>query len=161
MEMPRPSVADRTGRHMLEYSPPNGPRGLRRNRNMVIAGLVLAGIAALLHVYIFYMESIAWTSPKVRATFGISEADAAATKEMAFNQGFYNMFLAIAVFVGLVFFAADNTAVGAALVFAGAGSMAAAALVLLVSSPSKASAALKQGVVPAVGVVILAIGLAL
>jgi putative membrane protein len=50
-------------------------------------------------------------------------------------------------------------AVGAALVFAGAGSMTAAALVLLLSSPDKRAAALKQGVLPALGVVILAIGL--
>ncbi|MBC9935953.1 MULTISPECIES: DUF1304 domain-containing protein [unclassified Leucobacter] len=127
---------------------------------MVIAGLVLAGLAALLHVYIFYMESIAWTSTRVRATFGTTEDEARATKDLAFNQGFYNLFLAIAVALGIVLFALGHTAVGATLVFVGAGSMAAAALVLLVSSPSKARAALTQGVFPALGVILLAIGLA-
>jgi putative membrane protein len=39
--------------------------------------------------------------------------------------------------------------------------MAAAALVLLISSPDKAAAALKQGVVSALAVIALAIGLAL
>ena len=39
--------------------------------------------------------------------------------------------------------------------------MAAAALVLLLSSPDKASAALKQGLAPALGVIALALGLAL
>lgn len=128
---------------------------------MIIAGLVLAGIAALVHVYIFYMESLAWTSPSVRATFGLSEDDARSTKEMAFNQGFYNLFLAVATAAGIVVFLLGNTAVGATLVFVGAGSMAAAALVLILSSPSKASAALKQGVIPALAVIALAIGLLL
>ncbi|MBC9926260.1 MULTISPECIES: DUF1304 domain-containing protein [unclassified Leucobacter] len=127
---------------------------------MVIAGLVLAGLAALLHVYIFYMESIAWTSTRVRATFGTTEDEARATKELAFNQGFYNLFLAIAVALGIVLFALGHAAVGATLVFVGAGSMAAAALVLLLSSPRKARAALTQGVIPALGVILLAIGIA-
>jgi putative membrane protein len=126
---------------------------------MVIIGLVLASVAALVHVFIFWLESFAWTSPRARATFGTSEADAQATREMAYNQGFYNLFLAILVAVGVIFFATGATAPGAALVFAGAGSMTAASLVLLLSSPEKASAALKQGVIPTLGVVALAIGL--
>lgn len=130
-------------------------------RIMVIAGFILAGLAALVHVFIFYMESIAWTSERARATFGTSEAEALATKSMAFNQGFYNLFLAIAVILGIVLFATGAQAVGATLVFTGAGSMAAAALVLLLSSPTNRAAALKQGVIPALGVVALALGLAL
>lgn len=47
---------------------------------MIIAALVLAALAAALHVYIFYMESFAWTTPRVRATFGTSEAQAASSK---------------------------------------------------------------------------------
>lgn len=128
---------------------------------MVIAGLVLAGLAALIHVYIFYMESIAWTGAKARATFGTTVEEAEATKSLAFNQGFYNLFLAITVAAGIIFFAAGATAVGATLVFTGAGSMAAAALVLFASSPDKRGAALKQGVLPLLGVIALAIGLAL
>ncbi|RYY45969.1 MAG: DUF1304 family protein, partial [Actinomycetales bacterium] len=37
---------------------------------MLIVGLVLVGLAALLHVYIFWLESFAWTSARGRATFG-------------------------------------------------------------------------------------------
>ena len=128
---------------------------------MIVVGLVLAGIAALLHVFIFYLESIAWTSERARSTFGTSAQEAQTTKELAFNQGFYNLFLAILVFVGIVLFALGVRVVGATLVFAGAGSMAAAALVLLISSPDKAAAALKQGGVPALAVIALAVGLAL
>jgi len=128
---------------------------------MIITALVLAGVAALVHVYIFYMESVAWTSPRVRATFGTSPEDAQATKEMAYNQGFYNLFLALTTLAGIVFTASGADEVGAALVFAGTGSMAAAATVLFVSSPDKRGAALKQGVVPLLAVICLAIGLAL
>ena len=125
---------------------------------MVIAGLVLAGVAALVHVFIFYLESIAWTT-KARAVFGTTTAQAEATKEMAFNQGFYNLFLAIVTAVGIVLVAVDQRDAGVALVLAGAGSMAAAAAVLLLTSPDKRGAALKQGVLPLVGVVVLVVGL--
>ncbi|WP_053385341.1 DUF1304 domain-containing protein [Leucobacter celer] len=127
---------------------------------MVTAGLALAIIAALLHVYIFYMESLAWTSPKVRHTFGSSEEEAQATKEMAFNQGFYNLFLAVLALLGTIMYLVGAEAAGAALVLAGVGSMGAAALVLLLSSPDKRSAALKQGVVPILAIVFFTIGIA-
>ncbi|MBN6750172.1 DUF1304 domain-containing protein [Micrococcus luteus] len=127
---------------------------------MILLGLVLAALAALVHVFIFWMESLAWTSERARRTFGTGTVqEAEATRELAFNQGFYNLFLAIAVVLGIALYAAGHHAVGATLVFTGAGSMAAAALVLLLSSPDKRGAALKQGVVPALGVAALAVGL--
>lgn len=128
---------------------------------MVIIGLVLATIAALIHCYIFFLESLAWTGPRARATFGFTEEEARATKDMAYNQGFYNLFLAVIVLIGVVLTASGLGTAGTALVFAGAGSMAAAALVLLLSSPDKRGAALKQGLIPALGVIALAVGLAL
>ncbi|MEW2480499.1 DUF1304 domain-containing protein [Mycobacterium sp. NPDC049093] len=126
---------------------------------MVIAGLVFAALAAVLHIYIFVMESLTWTSPRTRATFGISEEEAQATKELAFNQGFYNLFLAIVTVIGIVAVGLGHNAVGAALVFAGVGSMLAAAVVLLTSSPDKARAAVTQGAFPLIAVVLLVIGL--
>ncbi|MDV7241656.1 MULTISPECIES: DUF1304 domain-containing protein [Rhodococcus] len=128
---------------------------------MVTAGLVLAALASALHVYIFVLESVLWTAPRTRATFGTTADEAAATKELAFNQGFYNLFLAVVTAVGVVAVAVDATAVGAALVFAGAGSMVLAAAVLLISSPDKARAALTQGTLPLLAVLLLALGLAL
>ncbi|WP_420123111.1 DUF1304 domain-containing protein [Nakamurella sp.] len=127
---------------------------------MVVAGLVLCGLAALVHVFIFYLESFAWTGPRARAVFGTTPEEAATLRLMAFNQGFYNLFLAVAVLLGIVLYPAGQPAVGATLVLTGAGSMAAAAVVLLVSSPDKAAAAAKQGVLPALGVLALAAGLA-
>ncbi|KLI07533.1 epimerase [Mycolicibacterium conceptionense] len=126
---------------------------------MVIAGLVFAALAAALHVYIFVMESLTWTSPRTRATFGISEQEAQATRELAFNQGFYNLFLAIVAVAGIITVILGHTAIGAALVFAGVGSMLAAAVVLLASSPDKVRAAVTQGVFPLCAVGLLAVGL--
>lgn len=125
---------------------------------MVVAGLAFAGLAALLHVFIFYLESLAWTT-RARAVFGTTAQEAEATREMAFNQGFYNLFLAITVGLGIVLHAAGQHAVAATLVLTGAGSMVAASLVLLLSSPDKAGAAIKQGALPAVGVALLVVGL--
>jgi putative membrane protein len=128
---------------------------------LITAGLVLAVLAALLHVYIFVMESLTWTSPRTRATFGTTPETAETTKELAFNQGFYTLFLAIVTAIGVVAMLVGAKAVGVALVFAGVGSMLAAALVLLVSSPEKARAAVTQGAFPLIAVVLLVIGLAL
>jgi putative membrane protein len=126
---------------------------------LIYAGLILAALAALLHVYIFVMESLTWTSPRTRATFGTTPETAETTKELAFNQGFYNLFLAIVTAVGMVAVFTGHLAVGAALVFAGVGSMLAAAAVLLVSSPDKARAAATQGTFPLIAIVLLVIGL--
>jgi putative membrane protein len=126
---------------------------------MLTAGLVLAGIAALLHVYIFFMESLAWTRPGTRAVFGTTAEEAEATKELAYNQGFYNLFLAVVTAIGIVLTAADKDEVGPALVLAGVGSMLAAAIVLVTANPARASAATKQGLVPLLAVVAVVVGL--
>jgi putative membrane protein len=126
---------------------------------MLIAGLIFAGLAALLHVYIFTMESLTWTSPRTRATFGTTPEEAETTKLLALNQGFYNLFLAIVTGVGIAAITLGHTAVGAALIFAGAGSMGLAAAVLLVSARDKARAALVQGLFPTIAVVLVATAL--
>jgi putative membrane protein len=128
---------------------------------MIYAGLIFAGLAALLHVYIWVMESLTWISARTRATFGISEEEAVATKELAFNQGFYNLFLAIVTFTGIVIGGTGRYGIGLALIFAGAGSMLAAAVVLLLSSPDKARAAITQGTLPLIAIVLLAVGVAM
>jgi putative membrane protein len=127
---------------------------------VLVAGLVLAGIAAAVHLYIFVLESLAWTGDKARATFGTTPEQARETRSMAFNQGFYNLFLAVEIAVGIVVVAAGGTAVGATLVFVGAGSMVAAGLVLLLSDRSKTRPALIQLTPPLLGIVALAVGLA-
>lgn len=126
---------------------------------MIAAGLVFAGLAALLHVYIFVLEAFRWTAPRTRAVFGTTAEEAQITKELAFNQGFYNLFLAVVTAIGIAMVATGHRSAGSALVLAGAGSMLAAALVLIASSPDKARAAIIQGAFPIFAVVLLAIGL--
>ena len=126
---------------------------------MITAGLVFAGLAALLHIYIFVMESLTWTSPRTRAAFGTTPEEAETTKLLAFNQGFYNLFLAVVTGVGIDAIGMGHKAVGAALIFAGVGSMAAAAVVLLLSARDKARAAVTQGTFPVIAIVLLLLGL--
>ncbi|MCZ9630623.1 MULTISPECIES: DUF1304 domain-containing protein [Rhodococcus] len=127
---------------------------------MNVAGYIFAGLAAAVHVYIFVLESILWTAPKTRATFGVkSEEEAITTQPLAFNQGFYNLFLAIVSAVGIVIAATGSASVGIALVLVGTGSMVAAGLVLILSSPDKARAAVVQMLFPAIAVVLLVIHL--
>ena len=125
---------------------------------MVIIGLVIVAIAAAIHGFIFYLESIAWTTERARTVFGITADEAAATRTMAFNQGFYNLFLALQVVAGIVAYALGAPAVGLGLVAAGAGAMVLVGVVLMVSSPDKTSAALKQALPPLLGLLALAVG---
>lgn len=124
---------------------------------MIVAALIVAGLAAVLHVYVFAMESLWWTTPRVRATFGTTVDQAEVTRGLAFNQGFYNLFLALVTAVGIVVHVRGSHEVGVALVIAGVGSMLAAAAVLIMSDGTKASAAIKQGALPLVALVLLAL----
>lgn len=125
---------------------------------MLVTGSILAVAAALLHVFIFYLESMAWTTDRSRSVFGFTEQESHNTREMAFNQGFYNLFLAIEVIFGVVFLAAGATyGAGLALVLAGTVSMFGAAAVLWLTSPDKRGAAVKQGTLPLLATIVLAV----
>ena len=122
---------------------------------MTTVGLVFAAIAALVHVYIFVLESVLWTSDGTIRKFGITRVQAEQTKQLAFNQGFYNLFLAIIAAAGIVFLLLQRPSVGLALLAAGLGSMVAAGLVLAISDPTKLRAAITQLAAPAVALVLL------
>jgi len=126
---------------------------------MLYAALAFAAIAAILHLYFFWLEAFAWTTPRGLAAFGMSPEQAKDSRGLAFNQGFYNLFLTIITALGIVLLLADKTAVGATLFFAGTGSMAAAGLVLLVSIPALARAALIQLAPPAIAIALLIVAL--
>ncbi len=122
---------------------------------MLAIALALAGVAALIHVYIFVLESLRWTTESTRRTFGTSASDAETTQALAFNQGFYNLFLAIVTVVGIVLLAIPIAGAGVALFIAGTGSMALAALVLFASNRRMLRAALIQGTAPALALLAL------
>ena len=140
-------------------------KGSRRRRQAMNTALITASIfamlAGLLHVYIFVMESFLWTSRSTRETFSMGADEAEQTKEMAFNQGFYNLFLAIMSIGGAIVLWCGVTVVGVTLMTAGSASMFCAALVLLCTAPDKHSAAIKQIFFPALTLIALLVALIL
>lgn len=125
---------------------------------IALLATVVAALAAALHVLIFVMESIGWSRPRVWRRFGVrDQATADATRPMAYNQGFYNLFLAIGTAVGLVLWWTTDAATAVAgftLVIFGLGSMLAAALVLVTSGARYLRPALIQGMLPLIGLVL-------
>ena len=125
---------------------------------LLVIGSCFIGFSALFHVYIFYLESIAWTKPKTWKAFGIASQEAAETiRPMALNQGFYNLFLALEIGAGFVALA-FNEKIGFALIIAGAASILGAGLVLFISVKTSRRAAIIQATPPLIGLVFLLLG---
>lgn len=116
---------------------------------MNAASQVFALIAALLHVLIFWMESVRFMRPGVYRRFGAAtDADAEARRLFAFNQGFYNLFLAIGVLAGLALLRfGSHDIVGRTLVLFGCACMVGAGVVLFASAgrPMLRAAVLQAG----------------
>ena len=126
----------------------------------LLAGGVFAAIAAAIHIAIFVLESVLWMRPSVRRIFGVrSDADAAAIRPMAFNQGFYNLFLALGVLAGLLLATSSLAVAGLAIAVFATLSMLLAALVLVVSQPRLWRAALIQGATPLLALLAFALAM--
>lgn len=131
------------------------------NTALLVAGSVFVGLAALIHLYIFYLESIAWSKSRTWTTFGLrSQEDADTVQPMAYNQGYYNAFLAGGILVGIVLLVTPATQQGGyALIVFAALCMVLAAVVLITSNARLARAAAIQGAAPLIGVVLLLLAL--
>jgi len=79
-----------------------------------------------------------------------------ATRLFAFNQGFYNLFLALGTVTGLALVLAGHPRVGLTLVAWNCLSMLGAAVVLAVSAPHLRRGAVIQGAAPLVYVLLAA-----
>jgi len=114
---------------------------------MPIVAVLAALVAALIHVWFFVLESLQFERPAVFARFGLrSSEEAAIVRPMAFNQGFYNLFLAAGIVVGLALVAAGRPESGAAIVLFACACMVGAGLVLVTSNRHFAlGAALQAG----------------
>ena len=118
---------------------------------MNLASQAFALLAAALHVLIFCMESVWFLRPGVHRRFGAATpADAEARRLFAFNQGFYNLFLAIGVFAGLVLLhSGGDVTVARTLVLFNCACMAGAGFVLFLSGGRRmARAAVMQAIFP-------------
>jgi putative membrane protein len=124
----------------------------RHTVRVLIAALVFAALAGLLHVWIFVMESVLFDRPSIHARFAVRSQDVPVVRSWAYNQGFYNLFLGIGALVGVVVAASGQHGVGLALVLASCGSMLAAAVVLVASQRTMARAAAAQGTLPLLAV---------
>lgn len=125
----------------------------------VIIGSVFVFLAAVFHLYVFFLESVTWTTPRTWKIFGIaSQADADTIKPMAFNQGFYNLFLALGAGIGLVLLPVYFLA-GLGMIALATGSMFLAGVVLFFSVKRSRRAALLQAVPPLIGLVFILLSL--
>ena len=115
--------------------------------------MVAAIVAGLVHVWFFGMESLWFLRPTVWRRFGLaSDTEARVVKSWAYNQGFYNLFLAAGVAIGLGLVATGEVAAGRALVLFACGSMIAAAIVLVLHRRELLRAGLLQGLPPLIAV---------
>lgn len=136
----------RTGRQGVDdaaYHPPMPP-----------TAQILALVAALLHVGFFYLESIAFSRPATWARFGLrTQEQADIVRPMAFNQGFYNLFLAAGIVGGLVLIATGSPDTGRPVVLFACACMSFAGVVLIATDRAMLRAALLQLVPPALAIV--------
>ena len=122
---------------------------------MAIVAAAFVALAAVLHVYIFLMESAWWTRPAIWRRFGLADqTEADTTRVLAYNQGFYNLFLAVGATLGLILYFGGPADAGAALILFSTASMFVAAIVLTTSGPGRVKSALTQGTLPLIGFIL-------
>ncbi len=121
---------------------------------MPLVAQVAALLAAAIHVLFFVLESVTFTQPSVAARFGLTTPEQiAAVRPMAFNQGFYNLFLAVGIVGGLALVASGSTDAGRAVVLFACACMVGAGLVLLSTNRRFARSAAIQAVPPLIAIV--------
>jgi putative membrane protein len=121
---------------------------------------ILILLPAVIHVYIFSLESLLWDRPSTMRAFGLSPDEAKTTKLFAWNQGFYNLLLAIAIFVGWclrhgIVLMNDGVIAGNVLILYGLVSISIAGIVLFLSARRLWRSALLQIVPAFIGLIIL------
>jgi putative membrane protein len=131
------------------------------NAAFAVVGSVFVFIAAVIHLGFFALESVLWSRPSTWRQFGVSnQADADVLRPMAYNQGFYNVFLALGAGIGLVLLGTGfSTEGGIAIAMFALSSMVLAAVVLITSNPKMLRGALIQGAAPLLGLVFLVLSL--
>ena len=115
---------------------------------------VFALIGALFHVSAFALESLLFRRPQVQRLMLGGRAEVAPDVYLwAFNQGFYNLFVAAGAVGGVIAYHSGQLAAGRALTLYACAFMAAAGVVLVVSDRRLWRGALGQAVPPLVALV--------
>jgi len=118
-----------------------------------VIGITAAVLAGIIHAWFFVLESLWFMRPSVYGRFGIaSEADAKVVRSFAYNQGFYNLFLAVGVAIGIALVALHEPVAGEAILLFSCGSMIAAGVVLYLHNPRFLRAAAIQVVPPLIAI---------
>jgi putative membrane protein len=114
---------------------------------MPVLAQAAALLAALIHISFLLLESVLFERPDVWRRFGLASAEqASVVRPMAFNQGFYNLFLALGILAGLVLVETGNPVAGKAIVmFACAAVVGAGAVLLATSRRFLVSAVIQAG----------------
>jgi putative membrane protein len=113
--------------------------------------VVLAGV---FHLAVFAMESLLFRKPATYRRFRVKDdAEAAIARPWAFNQGFYNLFLALGALGGLI--AGGDR--GHTIALFSCACMAGAGIVLIASDRRMAQAAAAQAVPPILALVLAAV----
>ena len=63
---------------------------------------ILVALVAVLQALFLYIEMFLWTTPRIRARFGMTEAYAEQSRVLAANQGLYNGFLSAGLVWSLI-----------------------------------------------------------
>ncbi len=115
---------------------------------------VFVVVAGVFHLGVFGMESLLFRKPSTYRRFLIKdEAEAAVARPWAFNQGFYNLFLALGALGGLI--AGGDK--GHAIALFSCACMAGAGIVLIASDRRMVRAAAAQAVPPIAALVLAAV----
>ncbi len=122
---------------------------------MQLTGLFFAGVDRVLHILFFLLESILWGKPAVNKIFQQTADTVEVTRLLAFNQGFYNLFLSVGTFVGIYLLVTGSKVAGLTTITFGCGCMFAASLILLYSSPKAIGGVILQGAPPLIALVLL------
>jgi putative membrane protein len=121
---------------------------------MSVVAQIFVGVAGAFHLVVFALESLLFRKPSTYRRFLVKdETEMAAARPWAFNQGFYNLFLAIGALGGLIW-GGDK---GDAIALFSCACMAGAGVVLVASDRRMVRAAVTQAVPPIIALVLAAV----
>lgn len=103
-------------------------------------------VSAILHILFFKIESIDFLKPSTLKRFNLTPEEGKMVKVWAFNQGFYNLFLAMGLFVSIVLMhtnlVSESLVLGRFILL----TMVGAGVVLIISAPKSYKAGLIQAI---------------